>query len=467
MSKNKRAFLLLLILLASFTSSGYRETSSGIYPEYVIEEGDFLSIVANRFSTSVNAILEINNIPNADSVLVGDRIKIPSLEGIAGTISTESVKIGDTIRNISIQSGMSEEKIIEINRITSPSEVYAGTTLMIIQNPSGNTYTSVDFFDPDQTLIEKSILNDTNPITLEKINQMEGSWDISDKQLVYANAGENVNSVIRSVSPLVDILEIKQLPLIQGETHVVHVRTANELSLSGGINGQTLRFFQDDTDPADWYAFFGIDALEETGLTDFAVTGTIPTGESFEFEQKVIIQARAFVNEVVQGVDESTLEDYSNQIDDQTLNTITQTSPIRSWGTMMSYPVDEPCMVSGFGNHRTYNNGTYTNYHSGVDYGVCTASNINIYAAADGEIVFAGLLPIHGGHTIIDHGWGVYSTYSHQSEIMVSAGQTVKRGDLIGLIGSTGRSVGPHLHWEIKINGVYVNPLTWLNTSFP
>ena len=134
---------------------------------------------------------------------------------------------------------------------------------------------------------------------------------------------------------------------------------------------------------------------------------------------------------------------------------------------MMSYPVDEPCFVSGFGNRRTYNNGVFSNYHSGVDFGVCTANNINIYASADGTVIFADLLPIHGNFTVIDHGWGVYTPYSHQSQLLVSVGQEVKRGDLIGLIGSTGRSVGPHLHWEVIINSTYVNPVTWLGTQFP
>ena len=133
----------------------------------------------------------------------------------------------------------------------------------------------------------------------------------------------------------------------------------------------------------------------------------------------------------------------------------------------MSYPVDEPYIVSGFGNRRTYNNGVFHNYHSGVDFGVYTASNINIYATADGTVLFAGELPIHGNFTVIDHGWGVYTSYSHQSQLLVSAGQEVKRGDTIGLIGTTGRSVGPHLHWEVIINSVYVNPITWLNTQFP
>ena len=133
----------------------------------------------------------------------------------------------------------------------------------------------------------------------------------------------------------------------------------------------------------------------------------------------------------------------------------------------MSYPVDEPYIASGFGNRRTYNNTDYKNYHTGLDFGVWTANNINIYAAADGKVLFCSELPIHGLHTIIDHGWGVYSTYSHQSQAVVTVGQEVKRGEVIGLIGNSGRSAGPHLHWEIRVNGIYVDPNTWLKTDFP
>jgi murein DD-endopeptidase MepM/ murein hydrolase activator NlpD len=467
MSVKKSSLLLILFLFASFTALGFSEVSTDTYPEYVIEDGDFLSIVATRFSTTVDDILQINNIPDANSVLVGDKIKIPSLKGMSGILSTESITIGDSIKNVSIRNGMSEESIIDVNRITSPSELYIGSMLMIVQNTNGNTYSGVDFFDGHQTLIEKAILQKGNPLSYEKINRINGSWDIAEKQLLFANVNKDSNPIVRSISPLIDILEIKQLPLIQGETHVIHIKTPYVLSLSGKIGEQSLQFFQDSSETSDWYALFGIDAMQDTGLTTFAIHGSDQDGNLFDINQKIVIEAGQFTYEVVDGVDEATLEDYSNQVDNQTLAAIVQTSPVKLWGTQLSYPVDEPCLASGFGNRRTYNDGSYNNYHTGVDFSVCSANNLNIYAAADGQVLFTGELPIHGNHTVIDHGWGVYSTYSHQSEIFVTAGQNVKRGDLIGKIGSTGRSVGPHLHWEVKINGTYVNPITWLNTIFP
>jgi murein DD-endopeptidase MepM/ murein hydrolase activator NlpD len=90
-----------------------------------------------------------------------------------------------------------------------------------------------------------------------------------------------------------------------------------------------------------------------------------------------------------------------------------------------------------------------------------------IYAAASGVVVFAGPLTVRGNATMIDHGWGVYSAYMHQSEILVNAGDHVEKGQLIGRVGNTGRVEGAHLHFEILVGGVPVNPLAWLTEEYP
>ncbi len=130
------------------------------------------------------------------------------------------------------------------------------------------------------------------------------------------------------------------------------------------------------------------------------------------------------------------------------------------------YPVDQYCVNSTFGQRRDYNNGAYFFYHTGMDFGVC-APNLNIYAPAAGRVVMAEPLTIKGNAILIDHGWGVFSGYWHLSEFKVELGDFVEPGQLIGLIGNTGRSAGPHLHFEIDIHGTPVNPQTWLTQDFP
>ncbi|MFM7049477.1 MAG: M23 family metallopeptidase [Polynucleobacter sp.] len=99
-------------------------------------------------------------------------------------------------------------------------------------------------------------------------------------------------------------------------------------------------------------------------------------------------------------------------------------------------------------------------YHDGIDFGV--ASGTPIKAAASGTVIFAGWRGGYGNATIIDHGGGMATLYGHQSAFAASAGQQVRAGQVIGYVGSTGNSTGPHLHFEVRINGAPVNPMNYL-----
>lgn len=98
--------------------------------------------------------------------------------------------------------------------------------------------------------------------------------------------------------------------------------------------------------------------------------------------------------------------------------------------------------------------------HTGVD--VCTSSGTGIRPVATGTVVYAGYKGSYGNLVIIDHGNGVQSYYAHCSALYVGAGQQVAPGSIIAAVGSTGNSTGPHLHLEIRIGGVPVNPQNYL-----
>lgn len=114
---------------------------------------------------------------------------------------------------------------------------------------------------------------------------------------------------------------------------------------------------------------------------------------------------------------------------------------------------------SPFGAYRQFNNSDWQR-HTGVDYPTTIGSPIPV--AADGVVVFVGRLPIRGNYVLVDHGSGLLSGYAHLSKTYVTAGQSVAQGELLGEVGSTGRSDGPHLHWEIALGGTWVDPLTLL-----
>ena len=152
------------------------------------------------------------------------------------------------------------------------------------------------------------------------------------------------------------------------------------------------------------------------------------------------------------------------------LAVVTPINPQRYWQEPFRIPVDENQngITAWFGDRRSYNDGAYSSFHSGVDYGIYSAEKpFDIYAPAPGVVVFSEKLTVRGNATIIDHGQGIYSGFWHQEEVYVSVGDLVTAGQLIGKIGSTGRVTGPHLHWELWVNGVQVDPLDWLDVPIP
>ena len=88
------------------------------------------------------------------------------------------------------------------------------------------------------------------------------------------------------------------------------------------------------------------------------------------------------------------------------------------------------------------------------------SSDLPIYAASDGRVVYAGRHGGHGNYVRIDHGGGLATGYAHMSRIAARAGSYVRRGQVIGYVGSSGLSTGPHLHYELYRNGATVNPMS-------
>ena len=101
----------------------------------------------------------------------------------------------------------------------------------------------------------------------------------------------------------------------------------------------------------------------------------------------------------------------------------------------------------------------YTRCHAGADIGA--PSGEPIHAVDDGTVIMAGYNGGYGNFTVIDHGGGLTSGYGHQSSIIVSVGEQAKRGQVIGAVGSTGLSTGPHLHFEARVNGMPYSPKGW------
>ena len=137
-------------------------------------------------------------------------------------------------------------------------------------------------------------------------------------------------------------------------------------------------------------------------------------------------------------------------------------STIRYWSFPLHAPLDG-CLTSLFGVRRLHNGKPTGDFHAGLDQR--GASGTPIHAAAAGDVKLAGQFALHGGTVGIDHGQGLKSIYLHMSEIAAKEGDHVQAGDVIGYVGSTGRSTGPHLHWALYAHSEPVNPLQWLHLT--
>lgn len=127
--------------------------------------------------------------------------------------------------------------------------------------------------------------------------------------------------------------------------------------------------------------------------------------------------------------------------------------------TPTEWPTDGGSISSRFGG-RNSPWGIGSTDHRGID--IANYHGADIYAAADGVVVFSGWNGGYGRSMEIEHGYGIKTVYAHTSENIVVAGQYVRKGQVIGRVGNTGNSTGPHLHFEVNLNGTDVDPLRFL-----
>ena len=122
-------------------------------------------------------------------------------------------------------------------------------------------------------------------------------------------------------------------------------------------------------------------------------------------------------------------------------------------------PVDGGYVSSSFG-YRTSPFTGRKEFHKGLD--ISIKQGTPIIATADGVVSFAGTKGLLGNTIIIDHGYGMITRFGHAQKLLKKRGETVKRGEVIAYVGNTGRSTGPHVHYEVQLNGVQVNPKRYI-----
>ena len=252
------------------------------------------------------------------------------------------------------------------------------------------------------------------------------------------------------------------------------------------INGHFNPGFPDsDADDERYVAFFGLpydtekietamvtatDQAGNTGIASFAIIlkkqnfrqDKINISDSFlnlkipEFSQEYTdltgspIEKFVFINSQVRAENSQTI-----------VEATADPSPVRLWRGPFER-MARSSRMAGYADHRTYyyhNEEIDKQVHLGID--LASTKRAEIHAANRGIVVFAKYLGIYGNTVILDHGQGIFSLYSHLSEIKAAMGEMKEKGALLGLSGNTGMAGGDHLHFSMIVNGVFVSPLEW------
>ena len=387
-----------------------------------------------------------------------------------GPVAQEStvvhiVRLGETLFSLAQHYGTTVEAIVQTNHIADPRWIHIGQRLLISSagdSPLPTSSTQIHIVQPGETLTRIASRYGT---TVSAIVAANG---IADPSLIFAGQRLAIPGSAPSAplpSPFLTV-ELKPQPVIQGQTLAIKVRTTEPVNLAGSFANRPLILVGES---GQYWALVGIGAADQIGPYFLELTATDDAGQTTRASKLVQVVAGDFVTEqIVLSPEKGKLLDPALiRAENERLSRVFGTfSQQQRWEGLFRVPLQEPVRVtSAFGTRRSYGSGPPTSYHGGVDYGAEVGTPV--LAAGRGRVALAEELTVRGQAVIIDHGLGVYSGYYHLSEIAVEAGQEVERDDPIGKVGSTGLSTGPHLHWEIRVGGVYVDPLQWTRQVFP
>jgi murein DD-endopeptidase MepM/ murein hydrolase activator NlpD len=458
----KKILLFLFVIILIIPRAVHAQDSG---PVYIVQAGDTLWSISIRFNVSLDDLINANNLPDTN-LFPGQQLIIPGLEGVTGVLNTEVIGFGDSLRGLVRRNQVSISSLQKLNRIISPSELYVGVSLIVPQQEGVEKLPGSANLPKGGTLIETSVLQGSDPWSLAALNNLWGTWDALPGDSLYSSTGTTQQAASGLPGAFLTV-EVKSLPFKQGGTAEIIIQPANGVSLSGFLVDHSLHFF--DMGDGRQVALQGIHGLLEPGVYPLHLDATFPDGSLQSYEQMVLVISGNYPLTNLY-VDPATLDPAITEPENQRiLEAVTPITPEKYWQAPFSLPVDaQYCIKDWFGGRRSYNAGLYNGFHSGVDFGVCSeAKPYDIYATAPGRVVFSEKITVRGNATIIDHGHGIYSAYWHQEESYVTVGEMVTAGQLIGKIGATGRVTGPHLHWEIWVNGIQVDPLDWLDVPIP
>jgi len=381
-----------------------------------------------------------------------------------GQVGSYTVQNGDTLAVIAERFGITVELLSSVNGIVDPNLIQIGQVLLI---PGGDaTLAAVPTVkvraEPGETLAMLASRYSQDPQVLTTLNALTVTARLFPGQPIALPVAAAPPALLH-LGAITDV----QLPttVVQGRTGPVIVQSSRPLSLTATWNGLPLVFTPRPGDRQSQFTLLPAPALIAPAPYTFTLTYTASNGLPLTIEQLIPVVAGPYESQVLALPDDKgTL--LAPEIVDSELalvsNVWSRVTPTLWWSTVFTRPIGtQYATTSPFGTRRSYDGGPINSYHAGQDFGA--PEGVPILAPAPGVVALAAGLKVRGNAVLLDHGRGIYTGYWHMSEIYVTNGQQVQTGDVLGLVGTTGLSTGAHLHWEMRVYGVAVDPMQFLS----
>jgi murein DD-endopeptidase MepM/ murein hydrolase activator NlpD len=376
---------------------------------------------------------------------------------------------------IALRYNLTLAEIVMANSLLNPNLIFPGQQLILPGvTPTAPAPTStvssvgdqIHIVQPGETLLSIAELYHVTVDALMTLNNLSDPYLVQIGQMLKVPASPVLESAPFDY-PFAAVA-LSEPTIIQGRALVVRVTLAEPATLSGSFTEQPLFFYE--SSPQQFWSLVAIHALIEPNSYPLSLTASLPDGRTVTKIEYVQVIEGPYGSETIllDNTRTQLLQPELVELELQEVQNVwSQVSPRPRWEGPFWYPVasNAPRITSYFGTRRQYNTNADLSFHGGTDFGGGTGTPI--YAPAAGRVALARKLTVRGNAVLIDHGLGLYSGYWHQSQIVVTEGQEVQQGDLIGYIGDTGLVTGPHLHWELRLNGIAVNPLQWVEESLP
>ncbi len=429
----------LLLLLALIPQAARAQTLDGDGAIHIVRPGETLPALAARWGTSVAVLMQLNHLDDPRHIYPGQPLRM------AGGGEPCPLPVGESLLTLSRRAGLPWEQVTAANRRLSPAAIFPGEVLHLPPPARAAPVAA-----PAEPLIVA--LRHGVPLwTVRRLNPYPLPPDVPPLVPTWATDAPRLPFPFRAVA-------LAPQPVVRGRTAVITLTTTTTATCTFAYldRAETCYAGRDHR----LYALVPLPPLLEPGRYPVTLTVRWAEGQTLLTLPLLVAAGRYDFERIdlppgkTAGWDQARIQAERQRIAE--LRTVR--TAVRHWTVPFALPL-EANVTSYFGSRRSYGSG-YTSFHHGTDFRA--AEGTPVTAPADGVVMLAEPLVVRGNAIIIDHGWGVLTGYWHLSRIDVTVGTTVKRGEIIGRVGNTGFSTGPHLHWEMWVNGLSVDPLQWV-----